>query len=114
MLYDDPPHRVDVLRPITGRDAGGGTQITYSVVAAAVPCSIDTMSSTEVMRFAAAQIQVTHTIGFRADVLPVNLMPGDVLRAADTGARYKVVALRAGRPYGTIPALVYAIVDQLL
>jgi len=113
-LYDTPPHRVTVLRPTTGRDAGGGTTTVYAPVVSAVPCSIHTASASEVARFAAAQIRVTHTVAFLADTLSVGLLPGDVLQADDTAHRYRVQGIRAGRPYGHVPAFVYCDCEHLL
>lgn len=114
MLWHRPPHRVSVLRPIAGRDSGGGTTVSYTTVQSAVPCSISSLDSDEIARFAMADVRVTHTVAVAAAYLSVTVMPGDVLVADDTGDRYRIQGLRRGRAYGHIPAMVYATCEQIL
>ena len=113
-LHDDPPHRVTTYTSTTGPDAGGGTGVTYTQAQAAVPCSIDTASASEVAKFAAQQIAVTHKVGFLASVLRTPLTRGMKLVAGDTGASFHVKGIATGRAYGSIPAFMYAFCEEML
>jgi hypothetical protein len=103
-----------MLRPFVSRDAGGGVSTTYAPILSSVPCSIATASATEIQRFATRQIRVTHTIAFRQDVLTVGVLPGYVLEADDTGHRYRIQGIRAGRPYNAVPAFTYCDCEHII
>lgn len=116
MLYDSPPHRCSLYASTATNDAGGGVQITYSLVQSAVVCLINTMSANMQLQFAAQQIEVTHTIGIRSDFLTVTPKRGWKAVADDTGHSYEIVGIRSGRvsAMGTIPPLTYLDCKQLL
>lgn len=113
-LYNSPPHRVTVQSVASSTDAAGGTKYDYTTLQAAVPCSINTSSSSERDLFERAQIVTSHTIAFLASALTTTLAPGMKLVADDTGAVYHVRGIRRGRAYRRIPAFVYADADEQL
>ena len=116
MLYTNPRHRISSYTSEPTRDDGGGTVLTYTVAQSAIPCSINTASANTIRLYAQSAISVTHTVGFLASVVTTDLTPGMKLVADDTGESYRIQGIRKGRaaPNNSIPAFVYADVDQLL
>lgn len=113
-LYDSAPHACATYSVNATRDAGGGETLAYTLVQSAVPCSINTASSSTQELFSQQGIQVSHTVAFLASVLTTAITRGFKLVAADTGASFKVEGIRAGRAYGRIPAFVYCDCSELL
>ena len=113
-LYDNPPHRVTIYSVVSGVDAGGGTTLTYSSLQAAVPCQINTASSSERELFAQQGIVVTHTVSFLKDTVTTTFARGMKLVADDTGASYHVRGIRNGRTMGNVPAFLYLDVEEQL
>lgn len=113
-LYANPPHRVTIYKSASARDSAGGTNLTYSVRQAAVPCSIATASGSEQDRFSQMNLTITHRVAFLSSTLTDGVLVGDKLVADDTGDTYHVRGISRGRSYGTIPAFTYVDVEQLL
>jgi hypothetical protein len=116
MLYDDPPHAISLYSSTNAKDAGAGTKTTYHLEQAACPCLINTASANTRLLFAQMQIAVTHTIGILSSALTATPQNGWKVVADDTGASFKIEGIRSGRvsAMGTIPALTYLDVSQLL
>jgi hypothetical protein len=112
-LYDNPPHRTSTATLTTGTDAGGGLTHNYTTVQTAIPCVIDTASSSEVEMYGQKQIRVTHCIAYKASVLTTALARGMKITADDTGQQYHIHGIRKPRVFGSIPAFVYADVESL-
>lgn len=113
-LYSLPPHRVTVYTSDASRDGGGGTEIEWTVFQAAVPCSINTASANEAEYYARRDIAVSHTVAFLASVLSTPLTEGMKLISDDRSENYHIRGIRYGRAYGSIPAFLYADVEQAL
>lgn len=114
-LYDQPPpHRITLASSATSRDAGGGTNIEYTVQQLGVPCIINTASATTQEIYAQQGIRVSLTISILSSVLTVTPQPGWKATADDTFVSYKVQGIRSGRQMGTIPAFTYLDVGQML
>jgi hypothetical protein len=111
-LYDTPPHACDVYAVASGPDAGGGVQLAYTLLQAACPCSIDTASASEQLRFAQQAVVVTHRVAFLSSALTTPLGRGMKLVASDTGASYNVRGISAGRQYGGVPPFTYAFCEE--
>ena len=134
-LYDNPTHLVSIYSVASTRDLGGGTQLTYTLRSDALPCIINTLSSSEREMYAQQGIEVTHTIAFLARKLPQEsflasagqlmgilgltypeptLSRGSMIVTNDRSESYHVRGIRSGRAYGSIPAFVYADCEQIL
>lgn len=110
MLYTNPRHRVSSYTVSSSRDAGGGTELTYTLAQAAIPCSINTASASTVQLYMQSNIRVSVTVGFLASTLTTTLTPGMKLVSDDTSETLRIEGIRQGRaaPNNSIPALVYA------
>lgn len=106
-LWDSPSHAVATYSVDSGRDAGGGESLTYTLVQSAVPCSVNTASASTQELFAQSGIVVTHTVAFLSSALTTPITRGFKLVAADTGASFKVEGIRTGRAYGRVPQFTY-------
>lgn len=113
-LWSNPPHRASTYTVASSRDDGGGVALTYTLAQSAVPCSINTASASTVERFAQEGITVTHTVAFLSSALTTALTRGMKLVADDTSKSYHVRGIRQGRAYGSVPAFVYADVEEQL
>lgn len=113
-LWSNPPHAVTVYTSAPSRDSGGGTKITWSSLQSAVPCSINTASSTEQELYARRDIVVTHTVAFLSSALTTALAKGQKLIADDTSTSFHIRGIRRGRAYGNVPAFTYADCEQVL
>jgi hypothetical protein len=113
-LWDSPPHRVTVFSVASGTDAGGGTTLTYSSLQAAVPCIINTSSSSERELYAQQGVVVTHTVSFLKSAVTTTFARGMKLVADDTGASYHVKGIRNGRAMGSVPAFLYLDCEEIL
>jgi hypothetical protein len=112
-LHSNPPHAVDTYTVASGTDAGGGVQLTYTLAQSAVPCSINTSSSSEQERFSQQQQTVTHTVAFLTATLTTSLTRGMKLVTSDRSESFHVHGISHGRAYGTIPAFTYAYCESL-
>jgi hypothetical protein len=113
-LHDNPPHRVALYTSASGTDAGGGVSLTYTLSQSAIPCSINTASSSEQERFAQQGMVVTHTVAFLASVFTTTPKRGDKIVTADRTESFHVRGISYGRAYGNIPAFVYLACEQQL
>lgn len=113
-LYSNPPHQITLLSVTSGSDAGAGVSLSYSTAQAAIPASVNTASASEVERFAAMQIEVTHVIAVLSSALSVTPARGWKATDDNTGATYHVEGIRAGQAYGRVPAFHHFSVRQLL
>jgi hypothetical protein len=113
-LHDNPPHRVAHYTSASGTDTGGGVTITYTLAQSAIPCSINTASSSEQERFAQQGMTVTHTVAFRSSVFTTVPVRGDKIITADRTESYHVRGISYGRAYGNVPAFVYLYCEQQL
>jgi len=116
MLYDDPPHRISLLRAPTTKDSAGGINIAYVTVQSDVPCLINTASANTVEMYAQQAIAVAMTIGILSSELTATPEPGWKAITDDTGKSAKVLGIRSGRvsALGTIPPLTYLDCSQFL
>lgn len=113
-LFANPPHACDVYTVSDSRDAGGGTQLTYTLAQAGVPCSINTADAATREQFAQRGIFVTHTVAFLSESLTATPGRGVKLVAADTGASFQVQGISGGRAYGGVPAFTYLHCEEQL
>lgn len=114
MLWDDPEHRVTIYSVTSGTDAGGGVTLTYSSLQAAVPCQINTASSSTREQYAREQVTVTHTVSFLKSAVTTTFAPGMKLVADDTGASYHVKGIRNGRALMDVPAFLFIDAEEML
>lgn len=61
------PHAVDLHRPSSGTDGGGGTQLSYSLVTSGIRGILNRASSSEQELFAQQGVTVSHTFVGRGD-----------------------------------------------
>lgn len=114
-LYDrPPPHRITLKSVTSGTDEGGGVTLTYTTAQSAVPCSINTASSSERALFAQMGIVVTHTIAMLASVLTTVPQRGWKATTDDRAESFHVRGIRHGRAYGSIPSFVMLDCEQIL
>lgn len=113
-LYDDPEHAVNTYSLASGQDAGGGNTANFTLVDAAVGCTINTASASTVEMYAQENIKVSHTVSFLLETLGTPLSRGMKLVATDTGGSLHVEGIRKGRAQGGIPAFLYADCSELL
>lgn len=113
-LFDNPPHRASHYTSASTQDAGGGTGTTYTLAQSAVPCSINTASSSEQERFAQQGMTVTHTIGILASKLTAIPQRGDKFVTDDRSESFHVRGISYGRAYGNVPAFVMLFCEQQL
>jgi hypothetical protein len=116
MLWQNPPHLCSLYSSVATNDDGGGTDITYSLEQAAIPCLINTVSSNTQLMFAQAGITVTNTVGILSSELTTTPKPGWKVVADDTGDSFHIEGIRSGRvsALGTIPPLTYLDCRQIL
>lgn len=114
MLFHYPPHQARVLRPTVSRDSGGGILTSYAVLATGLYVSINTLSSGPEERLGTEVTRVTHVVAFLSASLTVPIQPGDIFETEDTGHRFRIIGMRRGRAYGSIPALTYCDCEQML
>lgn len=114
MLWDNPEHRVTIFSVTSGVDAAGGVQLTYSSLQAAVPCQINTASSSTREQYAREQVTVSHTVSFLKSVVTTAFAPGMKLVADDTGASYHVRGIRSGRALMSVPPLLYLDCEEII
>lgn len=90
--------------------------LTFSLAQSAIPCSIDTMSSSEREMFAQQGMIVSHRVGIRSELLSTAVKRDDQFRPDDTGAIYTIRGISAGRAYAElgIPAFTYLMCDEQL
>lgn len=115
-LYDDPPMQATIYGPPTSsRDSAGGTNITWGTVRqSGVSASINTLSGSEIERFAQMGLTVSHRVGVLSSKLSNSVQVGDKIVADDTGESYHVKSIERGRAYGGVPSFTYLNVEQLL
>jgi hypothetical protein len=118
-LFDTPPHSVTIYGPpTTSRDAGGGESVTWPTTRqSAVPCLINTATSSTQNLFAQQGIVVTHTISILSGVLASAVARGDKVVADDNSAVYHIEGIRSGRnvrTYGRTPEFTYLEVREQL
>ncbi len=116
-LYDPSEcnHQATIYGPPTATpDGSGGTIIAWPTVRQAdIPCSINTASASEVLRFAQMDIVVSHTVAILAELLTDGKgHRGDKIVA--DGDVYHVKGIQNGRAMDDIPAFVYFPCEQLL
>lgn len=114
-LWLNAPHTCDIYTSASGTDAGGGTTLTYTIAQSSVPCSINSASASEQLRFAQQNQVVTHTVAFLSEVLNVTLTPGMKLVGQD-GESLHIKGINTGFAYAEldIPALTYCYCESLL
>jgi hypothetical protein len=116
MQYDNPSHRVSSYTSEPSRDGGGGTELTYTLAQSAIPVSINTASANTIALYGQSAILVTHTIGVLGSYITTALTPGMKFVTDDRTESYLFRGIRKGRasPSGSIPALTYIDVEQIL
>lgn len=116
MLYDNPRQRCSLKTSVNSNDSGGGTETTYTVLQADIPCSINLLTSNQQLKFSQQNIAVTHCIGFKSSVLTTTPVPGLVAVNDRTGKIYQIVGIRSGEEsqLGTIVPLTYLDCLELL
>lgn len=112
MLYDSPPHLCDVYTSASGTDAGGGTDIAYTLAQSNVPCIANSLSAGEQARFAQSQIALSHKVCFKASALTAPIVRGNKLVV--NGASLHVKGVNSNQAVGNIPELVEVMCEQLL
>lgn len=105
-LYDNPPHRASHYTSASTTDTGGGVGTTYTLAQFAVPCSINTASSSERELFAQMGMVVTHTIAILASAITTIPKRGDKFVTEDRSESYLIQGIRYGRAYGRVPEFV--------
>lgn len=60
-------HKVNIYRPVEGRDAVGGRVLTYTLMATDVPCWVQPASSETIVAFASRNLKVKNTVYFATD-----------------------------------------------
>jgi hypothetical protein len=113
-LHDNPRHRASLYSVASGTDNGGGTTLAYTLAQSAIAVSINTASASTQELFAQQNIVVTHTIGVLTSKLTSTPQRG--WKVVVGSAAYHIEGIRSGRasPNGTIPALLYLQVRELL
>lgn len=123
MLYDNPPHLVDIyLSTAPTFDTGGGVKLNWvsSPSQEDVPCSIDQHWTQEVERQDRKGNTAYARVGFLTSALSVVILPGTkfITQAPDAGRTFIIKSLiNPGRGYGdeinSIPAFTYCMCDEL-
>lgn len=121
LLYQSPPHEVDIYLPdAPTTDTGGGVKHGYpaSPSQSKCPCSINTQGAGTTMRQAQNVISVNNRIAFLTAALTVTLVPMTKLVAVDSGRTFIIQGLQSpNRSYGdsvqSIPAMTYVVADEI-
>jgi len=113
-LYSNPRHRMSLYSAASTTDSGGGSGISYTLVQSDIACSINTSSASEQELFSQHGITVSHSIGVLSSLLTSTPQRG--WKVVADGASYHIEGIRSGRaaPNGSIPALTYLTVNQIL
>lgn len=122
LLYEDPPHSVDIYLPAAPTvDAGGGIKQSWTLAQSDVPCSINQGGGSNAMRQKRMGNTITGQVAFLSEKLTVTIVAGTkfITKDEDPGQTLLFEGFSApNRAYGhyaqDLPAFTYCRYSQQL